>query len=107
MKTFFVAFLMIFFASCSNEVKKHYTMEPRLGEVDVNIKLDTVYYSFKMVALENTLNDTALIGIMQVAPGKIGTLFKVESITDAHHFQIKPYKATSGKLKIVCIFSWY
>ena len=97
---------MIFFINCNDDEKKYYySMEPRLGQVDVNIKLDKVYYSFKMVALENTLNDTALIGIMKLHPGKVGTLFNVETLSDTSHFMIKPYKATKGRLKIVCIFS--
>ena len=96
---------MIFFIGCEDGVKKYYSMKPRVGEVDINIKLDRVYNSFKMVALENTLNDTALIGILKIPPGKEGTLFKIESISDTSHFVIKPYKATAGRLKIVCIFS--
>ena len=96
---------MILFINCNDEIRKYYTMEPESGEVEVNIKLDTIYYDFKMDALENTLNDTALIGIMKLPPGKEGTLFRVESMSDTSHFMIKPYKATKGRLKIVCIFS--
>jgi hypothetical protein len=104
-KSIFFAAFMIFFIDCNDEVRKYYSMEPESGEVDVNIKLDKVYYDFKMEALENTLNDTALIGIMKLPPGKEGTLFRVETMSDTSHFQIKPYKATKGRLKIVCIFS--
>ena len=105
MKIFLIAAFMSFFINCNDEVRKYYSMEPESGEVDVNIKLDKVYNDFKMEALENTLNDTALIGIMKLPPGKVGTLFKVETLSDTSHFMIKPYKATKGRLKIVCIFS--
>jgi hypothetical protein len=100
---FIVAFIS--FIDCNDDVKKYYTMEPALGEVEVNIKLDTLYYDFRMDALENTLNDTALIGIMKLPPGKEGILFRVESMSDTSHFMIKPYRATKGRLKVVCIFS--
>lgn len=62
--------------------------------------LNVRHWYWGMNARENTLNDTAMIGIMPVPPGKTGLLFKVECFTDSIPFSYRPYKVTKGKLVI-------
>lgn len=63
--------------------------------------------SWGMIVRENTLNDTALIGIMKVPPGRLGKLFQVECFSDSIPFNYRPYKATKGKLVIEYFSSVY
>ena len=62
--------------------------------------LNRDHWHWGMIVRENTLNDTALIGIMKVLPGKTGTLFKVDCFVDSIPFHYRPYKATKCKLVI-------
>ncbi|MBL7806140.1 MAG: hypothetical protein JNL02_20520 [Saprospiraceae bacterium] len=58
------------------------------------------YWYWGMDIEENTLNDTAMIGVMKIPPGKTGRLFRVECFTDSIPFSYKPYKARKGRLTI-------
>lgn len=62
--------------------------------------LNSTHWTWGMIVRENTLNDTAKIGIMEIPPLKIGSLFKIECFVDSIPFNYHPYKATKGKLVI-------
>ena len=71
------------------------------------LKLKKVWGSQKMVVLENTLDDTCLIGIMKVPPKITGTLYKSEFFSDSIAYPYYPYKAKHGKLIIKHSFMDY
>ncbi len=62
------------------------------------IKLERKFSYQEMVIKKNTLDDTCLMGIMKVPPGKTGLLYRIEFFSDSLMYQYKPYKATKGKL---------
>lgn len=64
------------------------------------------YWYWGIDIKKNTLNDTAMIGIVKIAPGKTGRLFKVECFTDSIPFHYKPYKASKGELIIQYFTFW-
>ena len=71
------------------------------------IKLHRRYGVQFMRIVENTLNDTALIGIHKIPPNKKGRLYRSEFFGDSMSYKYFPYLATQGKLVIEHIFSDY
>jgi len=72
---------------------------------DTVMHLNKEDWRWSMTILENTLNDTAKIGIMIIPPGKTGTLFVIDCRVDSVPFTYRPYKAGQGKL-VVQYDSW-
>lgn len=62
------------------------------------IRLNSSHASWEMNVVENTLNDTAMLGVMKISPGKKGLLFRTECFADSIPINYKPYKATNGTL---------
>ncbi|MBS7333208.1 hypothetical protein [Faecalibacter bovis] len=63
-------------------------------------------YSFQIVRLKGEVNDTILVKPCETCKveklsGQISIKFKNEFHTGTSRFSFEPYKATSGKLKIV------
>ena len=55
---------------------------------------------FHCEVIQNTLNDTAILGGLKIAPNQIGLVSKFEWFTDSASFAYLPYKANKGKLKV-------
>lgn len=93
--------LLLLHASCNNfptsaEVEIKDGSKPYM----IHAILNKTHWRWGINIVENTLNDTAQIGIIQVAPGKTGRLFLTECFRDSLSFPYYPYKATNGKLVI-------
>ena len=55
-------------------------------------------WTWGMEVLENSLNDTAMVGVVKIPPQKMGTLFRIECFIDSLSIDYKPYRAAKGKL---------
>ena len=62
--------------------------------------LNREHWRWSMTVLENTLNDTAKIGVMSIPPGKTGVLFVIDCKADSIPFSYQPYRATQGRLVV-------
>jgi hypothetical protein len=98
-----VALLSMFFTSCNNkaESEKHILIvNSAVNEQLFSIKLKKKFHYQEMRVIENNLNDTCMIGLMKVPPGKIGLLYRIEFISDSISYRYFPYKAKIGSLVI-------
>lgn len=100
-----IKYFFLFFLSCFSYCGYKQTAEKFIFAVDdateekvFSIKLKRKYSYQEMVIKENTLDDTCLIGIMKVPPGKTGLQYRIEFFSDSLLYQYKPYKATKGRL---------
>ena len=112
----FITISFFFQAGCSDHghkekepasVKFIFIINNPLVEKKKTIKLKRRFAYQSMSVIENSLNDTGLIGIMKVAPLKKGKLYKSEFFMDSIWYSYKPYKATKGRLVIEHVFSDY
>lgn len=103
-KLFITSFLILF--SCNESDVVVFTLEIDNKNVEIvhTIKLQKYFQRQKMVITINELDDTFMIGIIKVPPGKIGTLYNIDFMADnIPSYTFKPYKSKTGKL----IFSHY
>jgi hypothetical protein len=102
--------IVLFLCACSSH---GYVYEVEVNNIAsgklVQIPLDSMYNMQKMVMLENTADDTFLIGIMKVPPGKTGELYNIEfrNTEDSLNYEIKSYRATRGRVRFNHIFYNY
>lgn len=103
-----VVFLLFIYVNCNsykeNEMHRFY-IEDANKEQLLSIKLKKKYHFQKMLIVENSLNDTCMLGLMKVSPGKTGLLYRIEFFSDTISYSYIPYKASNGKLKIEHSFS--
>ena len=96
-------FLLLITVSCNNNAdneKHRLNVEKADREQLFSIKLKKKFYYQEMQIVENSLNDTCMIGLMKVPPGKIGFLYRIEFLSDSISYRYFPYKANSGNLTI-------
>jgi hypothetical protein len=101
-KCYLFLFALIF-SSCDfkqTDAKYSYLIEDASQEKDFLLKPGRRFHYQQMYISMNTLDDTCMIGIMKVPPGKTGLQYRIEFFADSIHYQYKPYKARKGKLVI-------
>lgn len=101
-------FLILLLQGSCTQMQKRETFlfkieNPRKEQLKI-IKLKKIWPTQEMVVVENTLNDTCLIGIMKIPPRVTGKLYRVEFFDDSILYSYYPYKASKGKLIIKHIF---
>lgn len=101
-KCYLLLFAFIF-SSCDfkqTSAEYSYLIEDASQEKDFLLKPGLRFHYQRMYIPLNTLDDTCMIGIMKVAPGKTGLIYRTEFFADSIQYQYKPYKARKGKLVI-------
>jgi hypothetical protein len=110
MNTYTIYLISLFWLSCSfgsNSTKVIHIADGS-KPFDWVYKPEEGHYSWSMHLKNNTLNDTAKVGIVILKPGYNGTLFRTEFFSDdSLHIRYQPYKATSGSVTIICTSSLY
>ena len=94
--------IIAFFLQACKPVGKEVEIQilhPEL-EKEIVIPLDTIQHTVQSIEIiENTLNDTCKIGIVDVLPKFTGVLYKTEDYsTDTIKYTYYPYKAKTGVL---------
>ena len=67
----------------------------------VSIPLNRQYSTHYIQILKNTTNDTFLLGIIAIPPGKTGRIFATDlfnKVPDTLEYKVKPYKASKGSV---------
>lgn len=82
------------------EEKFIFTVDNPAKEKKNTIQLKKICAMQEMVVLENSLNDTCMIGIMKIPPGKTGKLYRTEFFADSISYSYYPYRAFKGRLII-------
>ena len=100
-KHFIILLFRLSFTSCQNkqdeEIFKFIIDKPNEEKL-ISIKLKKTFPYQAMRVLENTLNDTCMIGIMKIPPGKTGRIYKLEYFGDSLAYKYTSFKASKGKL---------
>lgn len=99
--TIITAFLFLIILSCNapaDSEKFSLHVDNAVKEQMFKIKLKKNFNFQGMRVISNTLNDTCMIGLMKVPPGKTGRLYSMEFMSDSLSYKYFPYKANAGNL---------
>jgi hypothetical protein len=100
---FLILINLLLSPNCKNSDTVVFTLEitnPKIIKEHV-IKLDKFYQFQKMEIILNNLEDTCMIGVMKIPPGKIGLLYNIELMADKFPvYKYIPYKNKNGKITI-------
>ncbi len=85
--TFFLLFLMLPVIFCKYHTNSHTITILEGGEAYATMMyLNHEHWTWGMNILENTLDDTAKIGIVKISPQRTGSLFRTECLMDSLQF---------------------
>ncbi len=104
MKYLLVRISMFGFITCQGRHEEIFTFNKQIKPIQKEIVLEKRYSMQAMEILNNTLNDTCKIGIMNIPPGTVGKLYNIEFYDSVLKYTYNPYKATEGSLTIKHIF---